>query len=117
MATAAPSIRRVAAVTGGGTGVGAAVVRRLASAGFDAAVFYNSSRESADAVGAEASAAGARVFVHQMNVGDDASVRSGIAAALAYFGRLDVVVSSAAVTQLIPFADLDGVRCGRGWIG
>ena len=108
MATAA-STRRVVAVTGGGTGVGAAVVRRLVAAGFDAAVFYKSSRGSADAVGAEAMAAGARILVQQMDVASDVSVRAGIAAALAHFGRLDTVINSAAITQLIPFTDLEGV--------
>lgn len=101
-----PTPRRVAAVTGGGTGVGAAVVLRLAAAGYDVAVFYRSSKDAAERTAAEATAAGARVLMVRVDVAEDESVKAGFAAVLERFGRLDVLVNSAAVTQLIPFTDL-----------
>ena len=107
---AEPAPRRVAAVTGGGTGVGAAVVLRLALAGFDVAIFYRSSKESAERTAAEATAAGAHVLLLRVDVAEDDSVKAGFAAVLERFGRLDVLVNSAAVTQLIPFADLDAAN-------
>lgn len=104
--------RRVAAITGGGTGVGAAIARQLASSLFDVVIFYNSSREAAESIVESVTACGARALALQMNVTDDVSVKAGIAATLSHFGRLDLLVNNAGITQLIPFSDLEGVRPG-----
>ena len=106
----ASTARRVAAITGGGTGVGAAIARQLASSLFDVVIFYNSSREPAESIVESVTASGARALALQMNVTDDASVKAGIAATLSHFGRLDLLVNNAGITQLIPFSDLEGVR-------
>ena len=102
--------RQVVAVTGGGTGVGRAVVLQFAQRGFDIALFYCSSKCAAESTAAEALALGASVLVQRVDVASDSSVKEGIAAALTHFGRIDVLVNSAAVTQLVPFSDLDAVR-------
>lgn len=58
--TNTPLTGKAALVTGGSRGIGAAIVRRLASDGADVAFSYVSSREKADALVAEVQALGRR---------------------------------------------------------
>jgi len=69
--------RRVAAITGGGTGVGAAVALRLAAASFDVAILFRSSKDAAESTAKQVLAlSGARVLLQQVDVADDASVKA-----------------------------------------
>ncbi|CUR58904.1 putative 3-oxoacyl-(acyl-carrier-protein) reductase [metagenome] len=88
---------RVALVTGGGSGLGEACVRRLAAS--DAGVLVvDLSLEQAQRVGAEADALGrGRVVAVQADVSDSSSM-AGVAEVLKLeFGRLDCAVNSAGV--------------------
>ena len=76
----------VALVTGGASGIGAAVVRELASRGAQVAVL---DRDPADADHAMLSIA--------CDISDPAAVESAVAAVVARFGRLDVVVNNAGI--------------------
>ena len=76
----------VALVTGGASGIGAAVVRELASRGAHVAVL---DRDPADADHAMLSIA--------CDISDPAAVESAVAAVVARFGRLDVVVNNAGI--------------------
>jgi NAD(P)-dependent dehydrogenase (short-subunit alcohol dehydrogenase family) len=75
----------VAVVTGGASGIGAAIVRRLRQEGATVAVF-DVRPEGADADLAVA-----------VDITDDASVRDGIDEVIARFGRLDIVVNNAGI--------------------
>ncbi|NYD68688.1 SDR family NAD(P)-dependent oxidoreductase [Agromyces atrinae] len=75
----------VAVVTGGASGIGAAVTRRLRDGGARVAVF-DLAPEHAEADLAVA-----------VDIADDASVRRGIDAVIAEFGRLDIVVNNAGI--------------------
>jgi NAD(P)-dependent dehydrogenase (short-subunit alcohol dehydrogenase family) len=75
----------VAVVTGGASGIGAAIVRRLRAEGATVAVF-DVRPEGADADLAVA-----------VDITDDASVRDGIDEVVARFGRLDIVVNNAGI--------------------
>jgi 3-oxoacyl-[acyl-carrier protein] reductase len=66
---------RAAIVTGGGTGVGRATVRRLAQLGCSVCVNYSRSRDGALAVAAEAEAAGVKAIAVQADVSQDADCR------------------------------------------
>ena len=79
-----PFVGLVAIVTGGGSGIGAAVVRRLVDAGASVAVFDL----RIDAVAEP-------VLGCAVDIGDDASVRAGIAAVAERFGRIDIVINNA----------------------
>jgi 3-oxoacyl-[acyl-carrier protein] reductase len=100
----------VAIVTGGGTGVGRAVSEHLARAGAKAVIVnYSRSRDDAEATAAALAELGAEGVPHRANVAVEAEVREMVDAAIARFGRLDVVVNNAGTTRFIPHPDLDAL--------
>ncbi|HEV7566042.1 MAG TPA: SDR family oxidoreductase [Microbacteriaceae bacterium] len=76
----------VAVVTGGASGIGAAIAQRLSEQGASVAVLDLNPDGAADGL-----------FAVQANVADDASVRTAIDAVVAQFGRLDIVVNNAGI--------------------
>ena len=98
---------RVAVVTGGSSGIGAATVRRLATAGATVVVGYNAGADRANALVAELPGQEHR-SVH-LPLEDSAAI--GVAAAMVKqaFGKLDVLVNSAGLTKAVPHADLDAL--------
>lgn len=92
----------VAVVTGGASGIGAAIADRLRDGGASVAVL-DLAPESADAAH----------FAVQANIADDASVRSAIAAVAARFGRIDIVVNNAGIGAQGTVADNDDDEWAR----
>lgn len=96
----------VAIVTGGGTGIGAAVVRRLAARGVSCVVNYAHSRDEAEALAADV---GEGAIAVQADIVDDAACRALAAAAQAAFGRVDFLVNNAGRTKYANHEDLDAL--------
>jgi len=90
--------RKVLLVTGGGRGIGAAVVTLAATRGWDVAFTYAGNAARAAETEAAARAAGARVLAMQADVGDPAAVAATFAAVAQRFGRLDALVNNAGIT-------------------
>jgi 3-oxoacyl-[acyl-carrier protein] reductase len=88
---------KVAFVTGGSRGIGAAIVERLASAGAAVAFTYQSSDAAAQALAGRIEAAGGRVLALRADVADTDALTAAIDAAVAKFGRLDILVNNAGV--------------------
>lgn len=103
------SNRKKALVTGGGTGIGRSAVLALARAGFDVAINYASSAKAAQAVAAEAEAAGARTLLLQCDVSDDAAVRLMLKQVDEAFGHLDALVNNAGTTASWKMRDLESL--------
>lgn len=97
----------VAIVTGAGTGIGAAVARRLAARGVRCVVNYASSRDAAEGLVAEI---GNGSIAVQADVADDAACRALAAAALEAFGRIDLLVNNAGRTKFANHEDLDALN-------
>ena len=97
---------KAAIVTGGGTGVGRALVQRLAAAGCSVLVNYSRSRDSAEAVAKQAESLGVKALAFQADVAEDAECRAMVAEAESAFGGL---VNNAGTTSFIPADDLDAV--------
>ena len=98
---------KVAVVTGGSNGIGAATVRMLAAEGADVVICYNKGRPRAEALLAELPKADHRL--QQLTVEDAASVRRLAEDVRAAFGRADILVNSAGFTRPVPHADLEAL--------
>ncbi len=103
------SNRPVALVTGSATGVGRACVLQLAARGYNVVVNYSRSRDDALATVADAEQQGAEVLLVCCDVSDDAAVRAMIDRVTQRFGRLDVLVNNAAMTNFVSHDDLEGL--------
>ena len=100
----------VALVTGGARNIGRAIALALAAGGAAVAVNAKTSGADAAAVVAEIEAAGGSAAPILADVGDPADVERLVAATVARFGRLDVLVNNAAVRDEAPFEELSFER-------
>ncbi|WP_027173266.1 SDR family oxidoreductase [Methylobacterium sp. 10] len=105
-----PLAGKVALVTGGSRGIGAAIVRRLARDGADVAFSYAASRERADDLVAELEAASLRALAIRADQADAAEVSGLVRHVHETYGRLDVLVNSAGVFVTGMVDDPDGDR-------
>ncbi|POR42485.1 glucose 1-dehydrogenase [Methylobacterium sp. V23] len=90
---------KVAVVTGGSKGIGAGIAKALARDGAAVVVNYASSQAGAEAVVAEITAAGGRAVAVRADVSKTAEAQALIEAAVAQFGRLDVLVNNSGVYE------------------
>ena len=91
-----PFAGKVALVTGGSRGIGRACVLKFAQLGADVVVNYSRNAEDAEATAGEAEALGVRALALQADVGDRDAIIGLLARVREEFGRLDVLVNSAA---------------------
>jgi 3-oxoacyl-[acyl-carrier protein] reductase len=90
---------RVALVTGASRGIGRAVAIRLAADGAAVVVNYKARQDAADEVVAEIEAVGGSARALAADVADAPQAQALVEAALAEFGRLDIVVNNAGITR------------------
>ncbi len=90
---------KVALVTGGAVRLGKALTLALADAGTRVAIHYGRSAESAAATAAEARAARTEAEVFQADLREAGSARHLVENVVARFGRLDILVNSAAIFE------------------
>jgi tetrahydroxynaphthalene reductase len=97
---------KVAVVTGGSRGIGAAVAARLAAGGASVAIGYRDNLDAATAVAARLKENGTDVLTVRADVADPDQTGDLVDRAAATFGRLDVLVSCAGVEHFGALADL-----------
>ncbi|WP_206784275.1 SDR family oxidoreductase [Amycolatopsis sp. MtRt-6] len=88
---------KVALVTGGSRGIGAATALRLAEDGADVALTYQHNGARAAEVVEQIKNLGRRALAIQADSADAAAVSAAVSATVAEFGRLDVLVNNAGV--------------------
>lgn len=96
---------KVALVTGGSRGIGAAIAKRLAEDGADVAISYAASADKAEAVAKEIGGKGVRAKAFKADQADPEQVAGLVDAVAKHFGRLDILVNSAGVAVMGPVDD------------
>jgi 3-oxoacyl-[acyl-carrier protein] reductase len=96
---------KIALVTGGSRGIGAAIVRRLSRDGATVAFTYASSPDRAQALEAEIDAAGGRALAIRADSADPAAVERSVADVVQAFGRIDILVNNAGILVHKALAD------------
>ena len=97
--------RKVALITGGTRGIGAAISRRLAADGIAVAMLYRDRADEAAAIEKELADAGAEAWAIRTDVSDLAALAAAIDAVADRFGRLDILVNNAGLAIVGPLAD------------
>lgn len=104
---------RVALVTGGSRGIGAATALRLARDGADVALTYLASEERAAEVVRAIEATGGRGLALRADSADPEAVAAAVDATAARLGRLDILVNNAGVFPYGPFEKVDVAELDR----
>jgi 3-oxoacyl-[acyl-carrier protein] reductase len=88
---------KVALVTGGSRGIGAAIVRRLAGEGASVAFTYSSSGQKAELLARTIKATGSSVLAIHADSADPDAVRAAVAQTAEHFGAIDILVNNAGI--------------------
>jgi len=102
MSTSNKLAGKTAIVTGASKGIGASIAKHLAAEGAAVVVNYSSSKEGADRVVAEITAAGGKAVAVKANVSKPDEIGNLFAETKSAFGSLDILVNNAGIYEMLP---------------
>ena len=106
---------KVALVTGGSRGIGAAIARRLAGEGAAVALTYVSAADQARAVAKQIEADGGNALVIRADNADPAAVTAAVEQTVQRLGRIDILVNNAGIFDGGPLDALTVDQADRLW--
>lgn len=109
---------KVALITGGSRGLGAATAAAFADEGAAVAITYVASADKAEAVVAGLKAKGVRAAAFQADQGDPSAAEGLVRQVVETFGRLDILVNNAAISvvgKTIDDPEIDNDAMDRQW--
>jgi len=104
---------KVALVTGGSRGIGAAIAERLAQDGADVALTYAASPDKANSVVGRIGALGRRGLAIAADATDGRAVQAAVEKTVAELGRIDILVNNAGVFPYGPFEEVSEEELDR----
>lgn len=90
---------KTALVTGGSRGIGAAIALELGANGANVVINYNHSREHADRVVEQITAAGGKAVAVQADIAESEPTRKLVEETIRHFGTIDILVNNAGITR------------------
>jgi 3-oxoacyl-[acyl-carrier protein] reductase len=96
---------KVALVTGGSRGIGAAIAKRLAKDGADVVITYAKDAKAADAVVKAIESSGRKARAIQADAADPEAVQAAVEQTAKSFGRIDLLVNNAGTAIPQPFEE------------
>ena len=96
---------KVALITGGSRGIGAAIAKRLAQDGANVAITYTKGADAAASVVKEIERAGRKAIAIQADAADPKAVKSAVEQTAKAFGQIDVLVNNAGTAIPKPFEE------------
>lgn len=99
-------MRKIALITGGSRGIGAACVRAFAEDGYSVVFLYNRSEEKAQSLVRTLRAEGRDVAAYRCDLSDPARVRATLSDILRIYHRIDALVNCAGIAHIGLFTDM-----------
>jgi 3-oxoacyl-[acyl-carrier protein] reductase len=100
-------------VTGGNSGIGKEIAKRLARAGYDVAINYKVDPTAAESLSADLQAEGGRALAVHADISNSQEVESMFATVLRQFGKLDALVNNAAIQIWKPLLEVEDAEWDR----